>query len=64
MTKAEIIEARGLKDGFDEDRFEAAVKYAGLIDRSVSICFNSLINLEKKGLIKFSNEFTERAENE
>ena len=56
MTKEEIIIKFGRGDGLDEARFDQVVITAGLIDRSVALCFEHLINLEDKGLIELKVE--------
>jgi hypothetical protein len=62
MTKAEIIEAYGVKDGNDEHRYLSAIDCSGLTDLPVSVAFRSLVNLEKAKLI--SLDFPKIAEHE
>ena len=50
-----MIEAHGTHDGYDLERYNYAVKLAGLTDSPVITCFIGLINLEKKGLIKLED---------
>ena len=52
MSKDEIIERYGKKDGYDEDRYLAAMDMSAKTDRPLFICFEGLINLENKGLIE------------
>lgn len=54
MSKEEVIERFGLRDGQDEDRYEKAIQCAGMIDRPVWVAFRSLVNLENKGLVKLT----------
>lgn len=56
MTRQETIQQFGLNDGNDEHRYDQAMYLAGMTDRAVWICFRSLVNLEKKGLIELKTE--------
>ena len=49
-TKEEILERLGKKDGFDETRWETACNMAQEEDIHVNFCFESILNLENKGL--------------
>ena len=53
-SKKEIIERLGKKDGFDEKRWETASNMSQEQDIHVNTCFESIINLEKKGLISIT----------
>ena len=53
MTKQEIIDKWGKKDGYDDDRYNHAVKMAAELDYSQTMMFPRLIKFEDKGLIKF-----------
>ena len=50
----DVIDAYGQGDSLDIIRYETAVEMAGELDQSVVSCFKSLIELEKKGLIKIN----------
>lgn len=52
--KENIIEAHGLNDGKDEDRYEQAVIFSKELDYSIVKCFRALVSLEKKELIILS----------
>lgn len=52
MTKAEILEKFGLNDGHDEERFTKACQLSAELDTPLFKCFETLISLEKKGLIQ------------
>ncbi len=57
MTKQEIISEFGKDDGYDEDRYEEAIRMSRMSDNSVYVCFKSLINLEDKGYIELAVEY-------
>ena len=52
MNKEETIKRFGRQDGCDELRWEGACEQSQLIDAPVFMCFEGLVNLEKKGLIE------------
>ena len=56
MTKEEIIERYGKGDGDDEHRYEHATVLSSYVDKPVFMCFEGLVNLENKGLIKLEKE--------
>lgn len=48
----QFIQANGLGDGKDEDRFHEAARLSQELDQSWREMFRRLISLENKGLIK------------
>ncbi len=56
MQHTEFISTYGLGDGRDHDRWEAAVKQSGELDIHVQTCFIKLLELEKQGLVKLTEE--------
>lgn len=53
-SKEEILQRLGKGDGHDEKRWEIACDMAQEQDRHVNFCFESLIKLEDKELIKLN----------
>lgn len=56
MNKEETIKRYGKSDGFDDDRYDQALLMSGLTDNPVFLCFESLVNLENKGLISLERK--------